>query len=56
MRTVKAALNVGESEIAEQPLRDAIAFQCGQCCVLGRQFRAVQECEASDLQMSFFGA
>src|SRR5213593_1080886 len=56
MRTVKASADVGESEIAEQPLSHAVAFQSGQRRVLRRQFGTVEKRESSDPQLSFLTA
>src|SRR5229473_2115112 len=52
IRAVKTSADVGESEIAEQPGRNAITLKRSQRCVLRRKLRAVNEHEAADLQVS----
>src|SRR5262249_61827560 len=50
MRSVEAAADIGKSEISKQPLRHAVTFESGKSRVLRRDFRTVEESEASELQ------
>jgi len=55
MEAVEASACVRPAEIAQQPRANAVAFQLGQGCVLGREFTAVYEGEAADLEaLSFY--
>src|SRR5262249_11987484 len=47
---VEAASHVGESEIADEALKDTVALQRGQGGVLRKDLAAVQKLEAPDLQ------
>ena len=57
LRTVEDILNaiqtspdVREAEIADEPLRDAVALERGQCGVLGRDFGSVDELHAAQFE------
>ena len=48
LRAIEAALHVGETESADQPLGDAVALDDSQRFILGRDFAAVGEFKAAE--------
>ena len=51
MDAIEAAAHIGEAEIAEQTLADAVALERGERGILRRDFAAIGESEAAQLQL-----
>src|SRR5215471_4124843 len=50
-RTIERTLDVAETEIGNQPLRDAVVHEPSQLRFIGHQFLAIEELEAPAFQL-----